>query len=420
MKNILCIDDLATNLFVLESVLKDTQEPLYDVTIAKSTHAGLDILLKQRIDLILLDVMMPDVDGFTCAKMIKSNKKTKDIPIIFVTANKDDKTIEKCYEVGAADYVSKPYNNVELLNRVSFHLNLADKTKLVQKEKEFTQSILDLQDNFIIVTDSNQVLHANKALLQFFSFDSLYDFQKNIGCIADFFVKEEPYFHLNLIHNSLAWMDEVVEKLKEEDVIVKIDKDSQEYIFTLKVANFHDYYIVTMTDITTISVRSLEYEHDANFDALTQIYNRNMFNRLMEKKIYEARLQKSSFVFVIFDIDYFKKVNDTYGHLAGDSVLKEITALTKKHIRVNDIFARWGGEEFALVLDVDMKKGFELIENLRKQIENREFSTAKNITCSFGITEFKEKDTLNGMIQRADACLYEAKSTGRNRICQNN
>ncbi len=418
MRNILCIDDMATNLFVLESVLKETKDALYDVVVAQSAHAGLDILLKQKIDLILLDVMMPDVDGFLCAKMIKSNKKTKDIPIIFITANKDDATIEKCYEVGGSDYVNKPFNSVELLNRVSFHLKLADKKRLITKEKEFTQSVLDLQDNFIIVSDANQVLHANKALLRFFSFNNLCDFQKDVGCIASLFIKEEPYFYINLVENSLTWIDEVVERLKEGDVLVKIARDSQEYIFTLKVAIFHDYYIVTMTDVTTISVRSLEYEHDANFDSLTQIYNRNMFNRLIEKKIYEARLQKSSFVFVMFDIDFFKKVNDTYGHLAGDSVLKEITALTKEHIRANDIFARWGGEEFVIVLDTDIKKGLEIAEGLRKNIECKEFAIVKNITCSFGITEFREKDSLNRMINRADESLYEAKSSGRNRVCQ--
>jgi diguanylate cyclase (GGDEF)-like protein len=374
--------------------------------------------LKQKIDLILLDVMMPDVDGFLCAKMIKSNKKTKDIPIIFITASKDDATIEKCYEVGGSDYVNKPFNSVELLNRVSFHLKLADKKRLITKEKEFTQSVLDLQDNFIIVADTNQMLHVNKALLHFFSFTTLSDFRKDMGCIANLFIKEEPYFHLNLVENSLSWIYEVLERLKRGDVLVKIARNFQEYIFTLKVAIFHDYYIVTMTDVTTISVRSLEYEHDANFDSLTQIYNRNMFNRLIEKKIYEARLQKSSFVFVIFDIDFFKKVNDTYGHLAGDSVLKEITALTKEHIRVNDIFARWGGEEFVIVLDTDMKKGFEIAESLRKNIERKKFSIVNNITCSFGITDFREKDSLNKMIKRADESLYEAKSGGRNRVCQ--
>lgn len=418
IKNILCIDDLATNLFVLESVLQGTKEALYAVATAKSAHAGLDILLKQKIDLILLDVMMPDVDGFLCAKMIKSNKKTKDIPIIFVTANKDDKTIEKCYEVGGADYISKPYNNIELLNRVSFHLNLADKTRLIEKEKEFAQSLLDLQDNIIVVTDANQILHANKALLNFFHLDSLYEFQKNKGCIADLFVKEEPYYHIDLAENSLTWIDELANKATKEDVLVKIINDSKEYIFTLKIASFHEYYVLIFTDVTAISMRSLEYEHEANYDNLTQIYSRNMFHRLIEQKISNARVEKSSFVFIIFDIDFFKNVNDTYGHLIGDNVLVELSLVAKEHIRVNDIFARWGGEEFVLAFDVGMEKGLVIAESLRKHIEAKEFDTVKHITCSFGITEFTPTDTINTIIKRADEALYDAKATGRNKVCQ--
>ena len=134
-KNILCIDDVDTNLFTIQSVIEYMAEDQYNVLIAISAREGLKILLKEKIDLILLDVMMPEIDGFECAKIIKSNKKTKDIPIIFVTANNDDKTIETCFNVGGDDYINKPYNPTELLSRMRFHLKSREQDKLIMKEK---------------------------------------------------------------------------------------------------------------------------------------------------------------------------------------------------------------------------------------------------------------------------------------------
>jgi diguanylate cyclase (GGDEF)-like protein len=121
---------------------------------------------------------------------------------------------------------------------------------------------------------------------------------------------------------------------------------------------------------------------------------------------------------MILDIDFFKKVNDTYGHLVGDEILKSVSALITKHIRAEDTFARWGGEEFVLVLNVGLEKGFEIAENLRKYIEVETFNEVEGLTCSFGVTEYKEKDTLNSLIKRADKALYEAKESGRNKVCQ--
>ena len=173
-----------------------------------------------------------------------------------------------------------------------------------------------------------------------------------------------------------------------------------------------------MTDITHITHQALEYKHEANFDKLTQIYNRNMFNRMIDKKITIAKIKKVSFSFIMLDIDHFKNVNDTYGHLVGDDILKHLVNLIKKHIRDSDIFARWGGEEFVLAFNVDIDKGREIAESLRKHIEQEKFDIVEHITCSFGITKFQKDDTLETMTKRADSALYEAKENGRNKVCE--
>ncbi|RLA71574.1 MAG: diguanylate cyclase response regulator [Epsilonproteobacteria bacterium] len=417
-KTILCVDDTPANLFTLRSVLESSASELYDVVSVESAHDGLEVLLRQKVDIILLDVMMPEIDGYEAARMIKSNKKTKNIPIIFLTAKKDDNSIEQCYASGGDDYVNKPFNNIELLARISFHLRLKEKGKLLLQEKEYAQNIIDLQENMILVTDGKMAQNVNSALLDFYKFDSLKEFQSKRKCICYGFVKEDGYFHLDLIKENALWVEEVIELSKKEDVLIKLAQDKYKNVFTLNAVAFNSQYIVTLTDITHISQLSQEYEHEANVDALTQAYNRNMFHRLMNKKITQAKQKGTSFVFVLLDIDFFKKVNDTHGHLVGDNVLKNMSALIKKHIRDGDIFARWGGEEFALTFNTGMDNGFQIANNLRGYVESEEFDAVKRITCSFGITKFRREDTLESLTKRADLALYEAKETGRNRVCK--
>lgn len=417
--NILCIDDIESNIFTVRSVLESSKQLDYNFFGVQSVNEGLEILLKNDIDIILLDIMMPEVDGFSCAKMIRSNKRTKDIPIIFVTAKKDDATIDFCYGVGGDDYISKPINATELLNRVSFHLKLKEKQTLLQKEKEYTQNIIDMQENFIIVTDSIKIVKLNSVVLEFFGFNSLIEFQNRFGCICSSFQKDQDYFNLTKVEENQLWVNVVLEKLdKNEDVVVKIlNKDLIEHIFTLKASKFYDLFIVTLTDITTISQQSKEFEYGASFDSLTKIYNRDFFNKMANIKIDKYKYGRDSFVLVMMDIDHFKNVNDTYGHLVGDEVLIDLSNLIKTHIRENDIFARYGGEEFVLLLDVNLEKSRYVVEHLRDVIEKKEFNKVSKITCSFGITEYKKNDTINSMIKRADKALYEAKERGRNRVC---
>ena len=419
-QKILCIDDIKTNLFTLESVIESATDDKYEIFLADSADAGFEILLKNKINIILLDVMMPDIDGFEAAKMIKSSKKTRDIPIIFVTAKKDDNTIEMCYSVGGVDYINKPFNTSELINRISFHLDLVENKRQLEEERIFTQNILDMQDNMVVVSDEHKAVHINKAVKDFFNIKSLDEFFLRTVCISDFFVKEEGFFYVDdEDRNKDKWIENLIESLKDKDELVKIIYDSNEYIFTIKASKLNKFYILSFTDVTYMSNLTKEYEHSANYDELTQIYNRVMFNKIMENKIKHAEID-SNYIFVcmILDIDFFKKVNDTYGHLRGDEILKSITLTVRRHIRSEDVFARWGGEEFVLSFDVSLQRGVEIAENLRKSIENEIHEDVGSITCSFGITEYKKGDTLSQLLSRADKALYKAKEEGRNRVCQ--
>ena len=291
---------------------------------------------------------------------------------------------------------------------------------MLQREKEYVQNILDLQDNLIMVTDGEQVVNVNRAVFDFFAVNKLSEFQMQYTCVSHTFKEREGYFHLGLVNDKSFWIEDVIKRLESDDVVVAIeDKENQIHSFTIKVKSFYDLYILSLTDITSISQKTKKFEHEANFDTLTQIYNRNMFQQLMEEKLHNRNFSHAATSFVIMDIDYFKKVNDTYGHLVGDVVLKHLSSLVSKHTRESDIFARWGGEEFVLALDTNKQNAKKIIENLRAIIEQEPFEEVGKITCSFGITDVHDGDDLKSITKRADEALYDAKDRGRNRVCTN-
>ena len=162
-------------------------------------------------------------------------------------------------------------------------------------------------------------------------------------------------------------------------------------------------------------------EEQATHDALTKIYNRYGINTVLSSKIHEYMRYGEIFSIVFFDIDHFKKVNDTYGHDIGDFVLQNITRIVGSNIRESDIFGRWGGEEFIVILPkTPLNEAVRVANKLRKSIESEHFGIERKITCSFGVTEIREDDTASTLLKRVDEYLYKAKNTGRNRVVGDN
>ena len=160
-----------------------------------------------------------------------------------------------------------------------------------------------------------------------------------------------------------------------------------------------------------------ELEDRAYRDGLTQIYNRRYFEEEFDREIARYKREKTPLSLFMLDIDKFKKVNDNYGHQAGDDILKGLVNLVKDNIRILDIFARWGGEEFACILpNTTLADAIIVAQNLRKIIEEYTFENSLRVTCSFGVAQFNKDDTKESVIKRVDSALYCAKEGGRNRV----
>lgn len=160
-------------------------------------------------------------------------------------------------------------------------------------------------------------------------------------------------------------------------------------------------------------------EENASFDFLTKLYNRRKFNSFLDYEISKAnRYQGQYLSILLLDIDYFKKVNDIYGHLVGDYILQEVSKILTICSRNTDIVARWGGEEFILMLpQTSIDEAFLVGEKLRATIEKHKFKDVNHITCSIGVSQFHKNEERDSLFKRVDEALYKAKNSGRNKVC---
>lgn len=160
-----------------------------------------------------------------------------------------------------------------------------------------------------------------------------------------------------------------------------------------------------------------EAEHNASHDSLTGLFNRRMFENLFEREMHRAKRYSYPLSIVLFDIDNFKRINDVNGHKLGDEVLIGIAILVQNHIRDSDIIARWGGEEFILILpETNLQDAKDKAETIRETITNEIFPNSIHATCSFGVTSFLKTDTADTLFKRCDDLLYKAKELGKNNV----
>jgi len=175
--------------------------------------------------------------------------------------------------------------------------------------------------------------------------------------------------------------------------------------------------VITFRDITERLKTEQELQHKASFDSLTSIYNRLKFEELLEHAMLEANRYRRPLSLAMFDIDHFKLINDAHGHQAGDAVLREISALTKKTLRDVDSVARWGGEEFMILAPETTLDGIARVaEKIRDVIASNHFSGIEQVTISFGVAQFKYHESEDDLLKRIDDALYTAKQLGRNRV----
>lgn len=179
----------------------------------------------------------------------------------------------------------------------------------------------------------------------------------------------------------------------------------------------HKYLIETFIDIRGRKKMDEELKRLATTDILTGAYNRTLFDEIIGREIERVKRYRNPLSVIMLDVDNFKQVNDTFGHNAGDSVLKKIADIVRRVMRKVDYFMRWGGEEFLIIsAETDREQAYTLAERIRKRIGKYKFDHIEKITISCGVAEYRARDSENSLIKRADDAMYTAKRAGRNRV----
>ena len=420
---ILIVDDMQTNLAILAGILKDD----YNIKIAKSGPKAIEIVSQGGINLVLLDVIMPDMDGYEVCSLLKKNEKTKNIPIIFVTGDDSSEGEEKGFKLGAVDYITKPVKPATVKSRVNTHVNLylhsielETMSHAMQEQNIKLKQYTSLIDENVITSTTDLegiITNVSNAFCQIsgYSKEELIGQNQNIVRHPD--VSESLYENLwDTIQADKTWTGEIKNLKKDRNYYWVKAVISPVFENEIKIG-----YTAIRQDITDKKI----IEEISITDGLTNIYNRRHFNETFPNIITDTEKSNEFISFLLMDIDHFKQYNDNYGHQAGDEVLINFAKCIKSSLkRKDDLVFRLGGEEFGIVFKTDTKeKAMQFSNKVRIDIENlqivHDYSTAsKYITASMGLVTVQSNQTndMDEIYKQADDLLYKSKENGRNKV----
>lgn len=447
---VLVVDDLLANVRLLEAKL--TAE-YFDVSIAMNGVDALETIQRTHPDIVLLDVMMPGMDGIEVCHRIKSNPATQHIPVIMVTALDQPEDRVRGLSAGADDFLTKPVNDLSLFCRVKSLVRLkmlTDELRMRGSENlnqldmpevgEFTENLTDCN---IMVVDDQGTLFERLSL----SIANQHRLIKITDPQRAIFAATESEYDLAIIDLDMQSFDGLrlcsqlrsLERTRQIPILVIVDPDDNRKMLRALEMGVNDYLTrpIDQQELTArvkTQLRRWRYTQKlrthvsqtmemAITDPLTSLFNRRHMETQITILVDNATNRGKDLSVLALDVDFFKKVNDTYGHDAGDAVLKELAERFKKNIRNVDLPCRVGGEEFLIILpETDPKTAAKIAERLRRSVGGKPFAVPNqdkglDITISIGLAALNgPNDTQGQIFKRADQALYDAKEQGRNKV----
>jgi two-component system cell cycle response regulator len=448
---VLVVDDVPANVKLLEARLS---AEYFDVSTAMCGADALAICEKAECDIVLLDVMMPDMDGFEVCRRLKSNPATHHIPVVIVTALDQPSDRVTGLEAGADDFLTKPVSDIALIARVR---SLA---RLKMMTDELRMRALTSREIGIQNPELEAIADAGRAGRVLMVDDRPSSYERLAGMLkTQHAVDIEPNPSEALFHAAEGNYDLVIVSLGLENydalrlcsqlrslertralpILALCDPEDNARMMRGLEIGVND-YLTRPVDKNELSARvrtqirkkrytdklrdNVQQSIEAAItDGLTGLYNRRYMESHLGTLVEQAASRGKPLTTLVLDIDFFKSVNDTHGHDAGDDVLREFATRIKKSIRGIDLACRLGGEEFVIVMpETDMAVATIVAERLRRRIATEPFvieSGAKklDVTISIGIATLDApEDNAAAILKRADQALYRAKRDGRNRV----
>ena len=453
---VLVVDDLEPNVKLLEAKLR---AEYFDVLTALSGQEAIDRAVAEQPDIILLDVMMPGMDGFEACRIIKSTPETSHIPVVMVTALDQQGDRVAGLSAGADDFLTKPVEDVALFARVRSLTRLKMMTDELRMRYATGKSLgvvdpLELADadddsvpaRILIIDD--QVEHAARL-------------RENLGERFECAQEAEPDialsrvkssdFDLVIVNMSIESMDPLrlcssmrsFEETRMTPIVAIVRQgDTRKLVRALDIGvndyltrpvDKHELLARISTQVSRKRyIDRLRYSFEASLemavtDQLTGLYNRRYLASHLSAMFDRAFWTGRPLSIMVLDLDHFKGVNDTHGHDAGDKVLQEFAEKIRNSVRGIDLACRYGGEEFLIAMpDTDKKFAGVVAERLRQEVAAHKVTLNAgrdelNVTVSIGIASTEDgprDDTAQKLIKRADEALYAAKTSGRNKVIQ--
>ncbi len=416
-QKILAIDDVPLNLALLGMALQDD----YDIQIATSGSKGLELARTDPPALILLDIMMPDMDGYEICRRLKADSQLKDIPIIFVSALTEMHAEVQGFTLGAADYLTKPIN-IEVARLRIRNLLEREQLRAELQQREAAQrlaaSVFAHTHDSVVITDANNcIIDVNAAFTRITGYSREDAFGKNPSILKSGRHPEAFYTTLweSLLKND-HWNGELWNRNKAGELYVALTAIS---IVRDEQGNI-DHFIGLSADITLLKNHEYDLERIAHFDPLTGIPNRLLLADRLTQAITHTQRANNHMAVCYLDLDGFKPVNDQFGHQIGDLLLIEITQRIKDCLRAGDTVARIGGDEFVLLLLGFSAPGEcqSVLARILNEVAEPFFISqhSLNVSASLGFTFYPDDQAdADTLMRHADQAMYIAKQNGKNR-----
>ncbi len=406
---ILVADDVVENVRLLKNLLQD----LGTVVFARNGAEALQQAARHQPDIVLLDVAMPDIDGYETCRRLKADPVTRAIPVIFITAADAEQDEATGLALGAIDYITKPFAPAVVRARVQNQLALVKASAALRK----FQAAVDHSATGIVITDRDALVeYVNDAFVVMSGYRPDEVLGKTPALLKAFDPPGETYEALVAsIESGQAWRGEL--QTRRKDGSLSWEDISVSPIFDPAGAVTH--FVAIKSDINRRKEMEQALRELAVTDPLTGVANRRRLMELGAQEVQRAQRTQEPLSVLMVDIDHFKRVNDTRGHPAGDAVIRALARIAGESVRAMDTVARMGGEEFAVMLPMaDSRVAAEIAERLRESVAKAAVEWEAEPICftvSVGAAQMgRETRDFDMLLGIADESLYRAKHGGRN------
>lgn len=427
---VLVVDDRKENHRAIGNILSNLDAEVYN---AMTGNEAISLSLRHTFSVILLDVMMPEMDGFETASVMRINEDTQSTPIIFITAASRDEAFEfRGYEVGAVDYLFKPIKPYTLENKVRVFIDLDRKRSQLRRALGYlknlekrNQLILNSVGEGLLGFDKNgKIIFSNPAAREFLSYkeenikelsfsDIFYDYQS--GTLCDSWESSTLYRgckNNERHHSSLSYLQKSYNEIFPVEYTAMPIVDDDSFVGV----------VIAFSDITEQLKSKERLEVMAQFDSLTGLDNRRSFSAHLDKAISRCQRLGRPLALLFLDLDKFKQVNDNLGHDIGDILLQEVAIRLKTCVREGDVICRFGGDEFSIILEaIDAERSAAIVARKINKYLSDVFHIKGceiYVGVSIGISSYPASGTDGESLLRcADIAMYKVKDDSRNGFC---